>query len=100
MTLKTELYQGNPLGLGRIHLIMMKQLIHFWIFFALAVNTFNSNTTFTFQKFLNGNKQTIGNVISGFQFRCSSTVPQGALDVELPEIYQLLLYLIQTLQYI
>ena len=34
---------------------------------------------------MNGNKQTIGNIVSGFQFRCSSEVPQGALDVELPE---------------
>ncbi len=81
MTLKTKLYQGNPLGLGPSN--YDGQTNTFYGYLALEVETFNSNTTFIFQKFLDENKQTIGNITSGFQFRCSSEVPNGALDVEL-----------------
>jgi len=83
MTLKTKLYQGNPLGLGPSNYDDATDT--FFGFLALGINTFNSNTTFLFEKFLDGNKQIIGNITSGFQFRCSSEVPPGALDVELPE---------------
>jgi flavodoxin len=84
MTLKTQLYQGNPLGLGPSNYDDATDT--FFGFLALAINTFNSNTTFLFNKFLRGNKTNIGTTNRvGFQFTCSSEVPPGAVDVELPE---------------